>query len=243
MALLVACVVGACSSADPVSTARHDGVATTATVVTNAEVYTVNAERSWAEAFAYDNGGTITAVGSEAEVMARAGKHPRVIDAGGHMVLPGFQDPHLHVPEAGINEAPCFMDPDQTLAEYEKRAAECANDQPGSGWVRAAGASLFNLRDATELPIGTIERAVTRETEAVPDVAAAIELVTINAAYALGHDDNTGSIEVGKFADYIIVNQNLLDIDLEDIHTTKVLLTVLAGKQTHRSPRFTGVND
>jgi predicted amidohydrolase YtcJ len=57
-----------------------------------------------------------------------------------------------------------------------------------------------------------------------------LEVLTINGAYGLGLDDCTGSIEVGKDADLIIVNQDLLKVDASDIHKTRVLRTVLKGK-------------
>lgn len=152
LAALAACLlVAGCSSS---------GDAASITVVTDAAVYTVKPARPWAEAFAYDEAGMIVAVGREADVLARAGDDPEVIDADGNMVLPGFQDTHVHVPEAGINEGLCFLPADQSLESYEKLAADCATEQPGTGWVRAAGPSLFDLRDTDELPIDVLDRAI-----------------------------------------------------------------------------------
>ncbi|MCP4227329.1 MAG: hypothetical protein GY773_28630, partial [Actinomycetia bacterium] len=71
--------------------------------VVNAEVYTLDPDQPWAEAFAFDAQGAIVAVGSEAEVLDLAGDEATVIDVDGNLVLPGFQDAHVHVPEAGIN--------------------------------------------------------------------------------------------------------------------------------------------
>ena len=48
----------------------------------------------------------------------------------------------------------------------------------------------------------------------------------------------TGSIEVGKYADFVILDQNLLTVDVADIDTTKALLTVLGGRVTYRSAAF-----
>lgn len=144
----------------PISASTGSAAETGTTVVVNAEVYTVNDAQPSAEAFAYDAAGTILAVGTEAEVLAAAGSDPTLIDAGGRMVLPGFQDPHLHVPEAGINEGLCLLDPGLALADYEAALRDCADEQPGSGWVRAAGASLFDLRGGDELPVDALDRAV-----------------------------------------------------------------------------------
>ena len=150
--MLAAClVVGGCSSADET---RSN------TVVVNAEVYTLDPKRPWAEALAYSGDGVLLAVGDEDEVRGQAGDDPKVVDAGGRMVLPGFQDAHLHVPEAGINENLCLLPPGLTIARYERLIADCAAEQPDASWMRAAGASLFELRDAGELPIDVLDRAV-----------------------------------------------------------------------------------
>ena len=102
------------------------------TVVRNAAVFTVDDDLPAAEAFAYDADGVIIAVGSQADVIAQAGANPRVIDAGGKMVLPGFQDVHVHVPEAGINENLCLLEPDGTIEAYEEALYGCVEEQPHS---------------------------------------------------------------------------------------------------------------
>jgi hypothetical protein len=61
------------------------------------------------------------------------------------------------------------------------------------------------------------------------DVETAIQIFTRNGAVAMEREDETGTIEPGKSADFIVINQNLLDISPLDIHKTKVLRTVLKG--------------
>ncbi len=56
-----------------------------------------------------------------------------------------------------------------------------------------------------------------------------IKAYTINAAFQNFREDTTGSIETGKNADFIIVDQNLFDINPLDIDKTKVLETILKG--------------
>jgi len=46
----------------------------------------------------------------------------------------------------------------------------------------------------------------------------------------IGVDDITGSIEQGKRADIIVLNNNLFEQKSGDIHKNKVLLTVMDGK-------------
>src|SRR5690606_40125190 len=70
-------------------------------VITGADVYTVDAARSWSDAVAV-RGDRIVAVGAAA-VSELIGPRTRVIQADGGMVLPGFQDAHVHAPFAGRN--------------------------------------------------------------------------------------------------------------------------------------------
>ena len=64
----------------------------------------------------------------------------------------------------------------------------------------------------------------------------AIDAFTINAAFVNHHEEKTGSIEVGKLADLIVVDQNLFDIDATAISDTKVLLTLFAGESVYGDP-------
>ncbi|MFL0352252.1 amidohydrolase [Xanthomarina sp. GH4-25] len=54
--------------------------------------------------------------------------------------------------------------------------------------------------------------------------------MTIWAAYANFEDNEKGSIEVGKFADFIILDQDIMTIDVKKIPTTKVQQTFIGGK-------------
>ena len=53
---------------------------------------------------------------------------------------------------------------------------------------------------------------------------------TLNAAYAMQHEDVTGSIEVGKFADLVVLEENLFEIPPERIRETDVCATYLSGE-------------
>jgi len=61
-------------------------------------------------------------------------------------------------------------------------------------------------------------------------VAQAIRAYTIDAAYAVTADDYSGSLEVGKRADFIVLDRNLFEIPEDDILNTLVLKTVLDGR-------------
>jgi predicted amidohydrolase YtcJ len=67
------------------------------------------------------------------------------------------------------------------------------------------------------------------------DVETAIEIFTRNGAVAMEKEDETGSIEVGKSADFIVIDRNLLEIPPQEIHKTKVLKTVLRGHTVYHA--------
>ncbi|HQN23197.1 MAG TPA: amidohydrolase family protein, partial [Thermotogota bacterium] len=58
----------------------------------------------------------------------------------------------------------------------------------------------------------------------------AIRGYTINAAYQLFMEDIVGSIEVGKFADMIILSENPRETPLDKISEIKVLATYINGE-------------
>ncbi len=62
-----------------------------------------------------------------------------------------------------------------------------------------------------------------------------LDSYTINAAYQMGQENVVGSLERGKFADLIVLNQDLYKIDPKKISDTKVLLTVMGGKVVHKT--------
>jgi predicted amidohydrolase YtcJ len=57
----------------------------------------------------------------------------------------------------------------------------------------------------------------------------AIAVATIQGAWVLGAENEIGSIETGKFADMIVLDANLFEIDPARIDETQVLRTVVGG--------------
>lgn len=85
---------------------------------------------------------------------------------------------------------------------------------------------LVTRQDPTGQFPGTLweEQAVT--------VEEAIRIFSINGAKAAGLDDVVGSIEVGKAANFIVVDRDPFKVDTTEIGLTKVLSTTVAGKET-----------
>jgi len=65
--------------------------------------------------------------------------------------------------------------------------------------------------------------------------AAALRAITLNAAYTLRQETLTGSLEVGKLADFIVLDRNFFTIPAEDIANIKVLQTVVGGKIVYQA--------
>jgi predicted amidohydrolase YtcJ len=62
----------------------------------------------------------------------------------------------------------------------------------------------------------------------------ALRMLTLDAAYAAFEEATKGSIKVGKLADVVVLNQNIMKIDEEQILKTEVLMTILDGKIIYR---------
>jgi predicted amidohydrolase YtcJ len=73
-------------------------------------------------------------------------------------------------------------------------------------------------------------------------VPTVIRAITANSAYELHVERDVGSLEVGKLADFIVLDRNLLQIPPRDIADVKVLLTVVGGHPVYQGPEFEGAN-
>lgn len=106
----------------------------------------------------------------------------------------------------------------------------------GSDW----SVSSLNPLEAIEMGITHVDperpgMAAWNPAERV-DLPTMIALYTINAAYANRLERETGSIEVGKLADLVILDHNLFEVPTDRIHTVKVVRTLLEGKTVYRAP-------
>ena len=68
----------------------------------------------------------------------------------------------------------------------------------------------------------------------------AIRAMTINGAYQMHQEQVSGSLERGKLADLIVLDQNLTTVLPDDISDTDVLMTMVGGKRVWEDPSFSG---
>lgn len=172
-----------------------------------------------------------------------------------HVEVPRLEDlQRMHDANVVVSTQPMFANPDATVL---------TNFEPLLGEERAPIADSFSLFDRAGVrqafgsdwpvmpfePLRGIYVAVTRMTpEGEPpggwfpegriSVEAALRHYTIDGAYAAFSEQDSGSLAPGKYADFVVLSQNLLAIDPMDILETEVLLTVMGGRVTHRSEAF-----
>ena len=65
------------------------------------------------------------------------------------------------------------------------------------------------------------------------DLATAIEIYTCNPAKAMGLGHITGTIQVGKSADLIVLEKNSFEVEPDRLSGTKVLSTWFEGRLVH----------
>jgi predicted amidohydrolase YtcJ len=63
----------------------------------------------------------------------------------------------------------------------------------------------------------------------------ALRAFTLDAAYSAHQEDILGSVEIGKWADFILIDENYFDVAASDIWKIKVLETWVAGKKVYSS--------
>ena len=103
-------------------------------VLLNGKIWTVSDAQPRAEAVAC-LGSRIVAVGSNDEIRKWIAAGTEVIDLGGKLVLPGFNDAHVHFFDGGENLAGVQLRTTRSEAEFRARMADFAAKQPAGRWV------------------------------------------------------------------------------------------------------------
>ncbi len=105
--------------------------------------------------------------------------------------------------------------------------------------------SDYPFDEMGEEPLKGIQMGVTRQLYLEQDppvmepaserltVEQCLEAYTIHAAYCMHMEDKIGSLEVGKYADLVVLERDLNEMDPHEIMATRVLLTMLGGRPTY----------
>jgi predicted amidohydrolase YtcJ len=113
----------------------------------------------------------------------------------------------------------------------------------------SSGAGTLGLSPVVQIEIGH-----TRQFAGEPDaliqppeserlsVESLVRGFTIDAAYQLHMEDEIGSIEVGKKADLIVLDQNIFEVDTYSIHKTDVVLTMMDGDIVYEAENTAGLS-
>ncbi|TWP36623.1 amidohydrolase [Leekyejoonella antrihumi] len=104
-------------------------------------VYTATAIDSRPQAVAV-RAGRIVAVGTDAQLGALVGARTEVVDLRGRLLLPGFQDAHVHPVEGGMTRKQCDLHELDTGTEYLDAIGNYARLRPAGQWVLGGGWSM-----------------------------------------------------------------------------------------------------
>lgn len=107
-------------------------------IFTGGTVHTVNHAQPTAEAIAVKSG-RIMAVGADADVRSFAGPKTQVFDLSGKMLVPGFQDAHVHPPSGGVQMRRCNLDAKDDRESYLRTIRTYADANPDEPWIRGGG--------------------------------------------------------------------------------------------------------
>ena len=102
-------------------------------IVHHGKIFTADPSHRWAEAVAI-RGNRIVAVGTNAEITALAGDATKRVDAGGRVVVPGFNDAHTHQGPRPEGFA-LSLDNDPTRELVSAALAGAGDETPGDLWI------------------------------------------------------------------------------------------------------------
>jgi predicted amidohydrolase YtcJ len=104
-------------------------------IITNAKIWTVEKAHPTAQAVAI-LGDRILAVGSNADVESLRGPATKSIDAGGKLLLPGFNDAHVHFVGGGLQLDSVQLNDAASTEEFVRRIGEQAKKTPKGEWIQ-----------------------------------------------------------------------------------------------------------
>src|SRR5207244_7106316 len=131
-------------------------------IITNAKVWTVDKSNPAAQAVAV-LGDRIVSVGSNSDVNNWRGPNTRVIDAEGKLLLPGFNDSHVHFVNGGLALDAVQLNDATSPEEFARRIGERAKQTPKGEWIMGGDWDETKW-NPTQLPTKELIDPVTPET-------------------------------------------------------------------------------
>ncbi len=131
--------------------ATADAPAMAELALKNGAIYTVDGARRWAQAVAI-RGGRIVFVGTDKDLESQIGPDTRVVDLKGRMLMPAFQDAHIHPISSGIEATACNLNglevldqaaeaikSRETVDRYVATIKKYADEHPDEAWITGGG--------------------------------------------------------------------------------------------------------
>jgi len=120
-------------------------------IVLNADIRTMDVAHPRAEALAVRDG-RIVGLGRSDEIRGLKNGRTEVVDAGGRLVLPGFQDTHIHLQDSGTELSNgVVLYAAETIPQLQQMLREYAASKPEAAWIRGWGwnAGVFGAHNLT----------------------------------------------------------------------------------------------
>lgn len=189
--LLVSILTGmlaACGGGDEAAPAAEVAASPPADLLLqNGYVYTVDAQRSVAQAVAVRDG-SIVAVGSDAELQSLAGPETQVIDLEGRMLMPGLHDVHMHIFGIVEPDACSLRSQPMSLEEMVPYLQECIRHYalPAGEWLAV---DMWNFSQGNQV------------SARLPSLRAALDAVSTEHPIILwGNDGHHGAVNSAALA-------------------------------------------
>lgn len=103
-------------------------------VVKNANVYTMDAVRSWKQALAVKDG-RLVFIGDDTDLKPWIGPKTKIVNAGGKLILPGFHDTHVHLALAASRRQWCDLGYPKTFQATQEAISNCVKKAAGKSWI------------------------------------------------------------------------------------------------------------
>lgn len=105
-------------------------------------------------------GSKIICTGKKNECLKKSGKKVREFNLKGQFLMPGFQDAHMHVLEAGLNEDQCFFTRMGSLKKFISELQKCARQSGNVSWIQGAGVNINHVQSLTGSPRKLIDSVI-----------------------------------------------------------------------------------